>query len=150
MYSKILRSGLGFLLTVATTASAWGADQPIFSARFRTQKSSLTLVILRSKKAEIRNGKLLEATCSISRLERLDNKSNVIDMKCRSARLGALVSPVSVFFSPAESINRTPAIEHPAFVRFGSWLQGYQQAILTVDMDRSAMLLKPRVQLAQR
>jgi hypothetical protein len=172
--SRLGRFCMGLLITTVTTANAWGAEQTLFSARFSSEsKSPLTLVILRNSdtgphslretKAEIRKGRQLEATCSLSRVEIMDDHSHVIDMKCRSARLMAFVSPVSIFFTPSSSPasrgpSRSPAVAQTAFVRFGSWLQGYQQAVLTIDYDHSRLIMnqqgnpqgKSAVRLAQK
>jgi hypothetical protein len=142
------------------TGNAWGADTPyqvVFSGRFNAP-SIMKLVISRAKlnatgsapanplhgaKAEIWTTRL-EASCSLVSLEKMDDRSTAINFKCRSARLGALTSSVTLFVIPntrPEANILAASHPRPAVVRFGTWLEGYEQAQVTVDMDRTNSLL---------
>jgi hypothetical protein len=59
-------------------------------------------------------------------------------MSCKSAAFGALAAPATLFFRDAygEATSRNVPV-----LRLGTWLQGYQQAVLTTEYDRSARLM---------
>lgn len=89
--------------------------------------------------ARIMNGEQVEATCRADNLEVVSSESGApkvatsMDLTCHSTSLGALGAPATVFFQAG---SQTPVL------RFGSWLQGYEQAYLRVEKDRSAQLVK--------
>lgn len=69
------------------------------------------------------------ASCKVVRLEKQGPRQpSALVMKCRSQRLAALTTPVALLWS--ESDRPSPEI------RFGSWLTGYQQARLRIELDR--------------
>ncbi len=141
-------------------ASAWGATFPagtlqcaapggekLFQARF-TDKSTgtareMTLAIHRfaPKKgaspqiiAQIRNEKSCEAFCQLRRFDPEDHlAAQSMDLDCRGAGLGHLVTPATVFWAktkPRNDSDRAPAL------RFGTWLHGYVRVPLLVEVDR--------------
>lgn len=144
-------------------ASAWGSvpraspgpqcvspgGEKIFQAKF-TDKSSgesreMTLAIHRLAPqkgagprivALIRNSESCEAVCQLRRFDREDNlAAQSMDLDCRGAGLGHLVTPATVFWAkskPLSESDRAPAL------RFGTWLHGYVRVPLLVEVDRYA------------
>lgn len=161
----MIRVGLGALILMATQLAF--AESPtcgkvvgkvLFSAHFDWKSPAgvskgLRLVIARNAKpgfkdskfiAQIMNGDECQAVC---RTETVDVASASLDLSCRSAAFGALAAPATVFF------HNTGAGHKSSVLRFGTWLQGYEQTILNTELDRSARLMQemapPPVKLAR-
>lgn len=92
--------------------------------------------------ARIMNHGTCEAICRADNLEVVSNEPGMpsvatsMDLTCHSSSLGALGAPATVFFQSGQNGTQTPVL------RFGSWLQGYEQAYLKVQTDQSSKLVK--------
>ncbi len=161
-YQTIVRIGLGALfLSTIPMAEGATAEKPFFTASFKwnngtsnsvASSNTLRLVILKNKKpgfndpkliAKIMSGDRVEAICGIQSLETYRAGKSLlpssIDMSCKGTTLGALAAPATVFFRNSNSQSTSHGA---AVLRFGTWLQGYQQAVLTTEFDQSARLVE--------
>ncbi len=149
----IVHIGLGVLFLAHSAA----AEKPFYAATFKWNPSprsgkTLQFTILKNhhhgfsdsrwiaKIDEVsRDGQRVEAICSILSLETYSHGKALlissVDMSCKSTGLGALSSPATVYFPDA---NAKSTARNTAILRFGTWLQGYQQAALTTQIDQSA------------
>jgi hypothetical protein len=157
-----------FLTAISFVSTAHGASSKTFySASFQWNEGqsnasqTLRIVIMKNAKprynepklvAKIMNGKRVEALCSIQYVEgrtrqqtreTRETRGNAllassVDMSCKGAALGALAAPATVYFRDpySESTSRNKPV-----LRFGTWLQGYQQAVLKTEFDQSARLM---------
>jgi hypothetical protein len=157
-----LAAGVFFLATVplaeGATVSACGkaTGETLYSAIFKWSSEAqsgktMKIIIAKAKKpgfkdskivAKILNGKSCEAVCNVEKLETFGSEKSLkaasVDMNCKSAALGALAAPATVFFQNESD----PSLGEPKSVlRFGTWLQGYEQASLTTEVDESARLI---------
>lgn len=105
-----------------------------YSARFTFQKEPMKLVIHREasgSSAQILTAAgAVQARCKFKNVERDESqKPVVVDMECKSAQFSPLVRQASLFW-PNGAGSSSPAL------RFGTWLEGYEQVRLSVDVDR--------------
>jgi len=79
--------------------------------------------------AQITSSDQCEAICSVEQ-KSLGKRAfpEAVPMRCQSPRLGALQTPVTLLWPPGKS--QKPVL------RFGTWLGGYQQTALLVELDR--------------
>lgn len=81
------------------------------------------------KVAQIATGGECQAVCRIEAFEKSNLQMPVsMDLDCRGNRLNPLAAPATLFFARGEELQPT--------IRFGTWLNGYQEAALRVDVDR--------------
>jgi hypothetical protein len=84
-----------------------------------------------------------EATCRTQIFEKDGEAPLALEMRCQSSKFDALTVPVTLFW-PAALGKRS------AVLRFGTWLEGYRQAPLFVQLDRwSGTDVKSQKKLAQ-
>lgn len=164
-YKTMMRIGLGALfLSMIPMAEGAVAGKTFFTATFQWNNGSsnsansansnkaLRLVISKNKKpgfndpklvAKIMDGQRIEAICSVQSLETYRAGKSLlassVDMSCKGTTLGALAAPATVFF---RNVNSKSTSRGAAVLRFGTWLQGYQQAVLTTEFDQSARLIQ--------
>jgi hypothetical protein len=87
----------------------------------------------------------LEAICSVQQVESYamaqgkPPQAASVELSCKSAALGALTAPATLYFQDASGVATS---RKKPVLRFGTWLQGYQQAVLTTKFDRSARLIE--------
>ncbi|MFL5813363.1 MAG: hypothetical protein ACJ763_07270 [Bdellovibrionia bacterium] len=157
------------LTAISFMSTAEGAPlKTFYSASFQWNEGqsnagkTLRIVIVKNTRprynepklvAKIVNGKRVEALCSIQNVEGYTRHQKTreareargnallassVDMSCKGTSLGALAAPATLYFSDvnAESTSRNKPI-----LRFGTWLQGYQQAVLKTEFDQSARLM---------
>jgi hypothetical protein len=160
-----LAAGIFFLATVplaeGATISACGkaTGETLYSAIFKwsgeaQSGKTMRIVIVKAKKpgfkdskivAKILNGKNCEAVCNVEKLETFGTEKSLkaasVDMSCKSAALGALAAPATVFFQNESNPFLPVSNESKSVLRFGTWLQGYEQAVLTTEVDESARLI---------
>jgi hypothetical protein len=161
--SIIFGIGLGALaLTIIPFSQAMGATSKTFySASFHwnngsgTSENTLRLIIGKTKKprfndpqlvAKIMNGQRVEAVCSIQGFESYMHGHTLlassIDLSCKGTALGALAAPATVYFpEKLDGANSKSTSRNQPVLRFGTWLQGYQQAVLKTEFDQSARLM---------
>lgn len=90
----------------------------------RVEGSKKLVALITEKNADSRKP---SALCQVKSLE-----ADTIDLVCKSENFGALAAPATLIIRPAKSrLDR-----RPAFVRFGTWLEGYKQAPLLVEADK--------------
>jgi hypothetical protein len=151
--------GLGALILIGIPVSqAMGATSKTFySASFEwnngtgSPSNTLRLTIVKTKRprfkdsqlvAKITNGQRVEAICSIQGVESYmcgqTLLASSIDLSCKGTSLGALAAPATVYFKDANSESSS---RNQPVLRFGTWLQGYQQAVLKTEFDQSARLM---------
>ena len=122
-----------FAALVALPSSQANAEVA-YSANFKFQKEPMKLVISRTpagSSAQIlaANG-AIQARCSLKHVERDEgSKPLAVDMECRSAHFSPLVRPATIFWANGAD-SSAPAL------RFGTWLEGYEQVRLNVEVDR--------------
>lgn len=167
-YQTLVRIGLGALfLSTIPMAEGAVAEKTFFTASFTWNNGStysghsaassktLRLVITKNKKprfnepkliAKIMNGQHIEAICGVQSLETYKAGKSLLpsslDMSCKGTALGALAAPATVYF---RNLNSESTSRGGAVLRFGTWLQGYQQAVLTTEFDQSARLVQEMV-----
>jgi hypothetical protein len=148
------------VLLLAKTAGAAppsGCDTPLKSVRYAAhfewpqagpgEKNSLQLLIgsRESSKtgetvAQIWSGNQCQLSCLSTQLD-----PTALELKCRSAQLGMLTTSATVLW------NRDAKPGHEATLRFGTWLEGYEQAPLRVEIDHFFEIANPRTgRLASR
>jgi hypothetical protein len=97
----------------------------------RSEKPQLT--------AQIWSGKECMAVCEAKSFEKEGPFSPVsLEMTCKSAELGAVALPTTLLWGRGHSLSKLPTL------RFGTWLHGYEQAALEVELDRYSMPASPR------
>ena len=78
--------------------------------------------------AQIVDGSECQAVCQIKAIERSNLMAPVsMDLDCRGNKLNPLAAPATLFWAYGEELQPT--------IRFGTWLNGYQEASLRVEMD---------------
>lgn len=126
---------------------AWGAQKVYYSALFHTSTSSTPwkLVIYKkhSKKrlfAQISADGASLAECELRGFERNQlGQPLTLEMGCKNTQLESFTTTATLLW---DHKSRTSAS-----LRFGTWLQGYEQVPLTVQMDRFTKLKRRRHQI---
>ena len=155
----LIRMGLGVLclLTVpvaeASGQSACGkaTSKALYTATFQWQSSKAWRKIIVAKAlkprfndskivAKLMNGSSCEAICDVQRIDTVGTGNSMqvasMEMTCQSAQFGALSSPATLWLR--DDMTGRPA----TILRFGTWLQGYKQTMLTTEVDRSDRLAR--------
>lgn len=79
--------------------------------------------------AEIVSDNNCEAVCYSKEVEKNEAQElESLDMKCKSKGIDALSAPATLLLSTGR--GKAPVL------RFGSWLEGYREAMLQVQLDR--------------
>ena len=110
------------------------ATRVYFSASFKWKAQPMKVII--AKVPEQRDpvafisSQTCEATCQI---KEVDTAS--VELACRSTAFAPLTTPATVFIAAHKSGQST--------LRFGTWIQGYQQASLRIDLNRAGELGSP-------
>lgn len=154
MKSQSIVFGMGILIAMGAEGST---TKTFYRASFQwnngagTSRNTLRLVIAQSKKpryndpklvAKIMNGQRVEAICSIQGVEGNGTLASSVDMSCKGTALGALAAPATVYFpEKLDGANAKSTSRNMPVLRFGTWLQGYQQAVLKTEFDQSARLM---------
>jgi hypothetical protein len=135
---------VAFVLLVITKAASANCSLPIknvqfsgtFSLKSSPQKKPLRFVIGEpagagsgSSVAQIWSGDRCQATCSSIDIEKGEMALPIsLDLQCRGEDLGgALSAHVAVLWDHGA--------DHTTVLRFGSWLEGYEQAAMKVEVD---------------
>lgn len=81
--------------------------------------------------AQIWSGNSCQATCRALSFEKGKASSPVaLHLECQSAQLSSLTASATLLWGRGRSLSKVPTL------RFGTWLQGYRQAVLEVELDR--------------
>lgn len=128
--AKLTLALLAFLFAQAPALANIPCAGPLrkvyYKAGFDWKKSPMTMTVGRDRRGEVivqlRSDNGCEATCQIRGLE-----DDGIELGCRSFKFSPLTSPAMLFISHE--------ISSPSFMRFGSWLEGYEQTRLSVAFD---------------
>lgn len=79
--------------------------------------------------AQIWAGNHCQASCSSIQFEKGDLSMPIsLDLQCRGEELGALSAHVALLWAQGNNTSTQ--------LRFGSWVEGYEQAALKVEVDR--------------
>jgi hypothetical protein len=146
--SKTLNTRSGEAASIYSASFQWNEGQS-------NSGQTLRIVITKNKKprfsepklvTKIMNGKRVEALCSIQSAESYLHGHTLlassIDMSCKGTALGALAASATLFFpEKLDGANGQSASRNKPVLRFGTWLQGYQQAVLKTEFDQSARLM---------
>jgi hypothetical protein len=113
-------------------------------------KTELRTLVLREASdgrvfGQIRSGEgtdgACQAVCRSKRMEKNGPLPVAMDLECRSASLGSLSSTATLLWGRGRSMSKMPTL------RFGTWLHGFEQVPLKVEVDQFSV---PGRQLANR
>ncbi len=84
--------------------------------------------------AQIWTGNQCEAICQPQSFDQDGPMSPIaMQMNCRGARLGSFTTTATLLWGRGQTMSRTPTL------RFGTWLNGYEQAPLLVEVDQFSL-----------
>lgn len=130
---------------LANTSCSQVIQDVFYSASFDLPESAQTaykmkLLIGKPKSssemiAQIWSGKSCQAVCDLKMLQKEDAFTPIsLEMDCKSPSISALATPATLYFHASEMVVTQP--EQFPTLRFGTWLQGYHQSLLSVQVDR--------------
>lgn len=131
-----MRAVIGWMVLLCATSSSAGESESKrcllkdwdtqYIANFQYGDTKKMQIRLGGKKkwvAEIFSNQSCKALCEVKQ-----SSEQVFDLRCQSSEFHPLAVPATLFL--AAGAGRYPRL------RFGSWLQGYQEARLSVEQNR--------------